>query len=62
VEDAVDALPGRRHAVHVDVLLRPAVRGPHADELTLVADDVDQLVLPEEPGQRRVALAPLLAR
>ena len=61
-KDSPDIFERCPHSVDIHVLLRLAVRCPHPDYIALVGNDVYQLVLPEEAGNRRIALAPFLAR
>ena len=62
-EEAPDVLDRHPGPVEVDILGRiAAIVGPHADEVALVADDVDQLVALEGALDGRVALAALLPR
>ena len=61
----MEALAGLRRcgggAVKIDVF-PAAVVGPHADDVALVGDDVNQLELPVEAADGGVALAGLLPR
>jgi hypothetical protein len=61
-EDPPQVLAWRADAVDVDVLPRLPVVRAHSDQVALVADDVDELVLLEEAGERGVRLATLLPR
>jgi len=61
-KDSPDIFDRCPHSVDIYVLLRLAVRCPHPNHIALVGNDVYQLVLPEEAGNRRIALVPFLAR
>ena len=55
-----DILLRERGAVEIDILTR-AVIGTHTDEITFIADDVNQLILAIESPQGGIGLPLLLA-
>src|SRR5215203_1328509 len=59
-EQRANALAGRVNRIDVDVVV--AERRARADEIALVADDVDELELPEEAREWPVRFARLAAR